>query len=565
MSPLLKPVLLCAILLPLSAALVHAQSPGDRDLIRERQQRLLEEQGRRLDALKQLPGAESDKKDAVQPGQEGGCIEVRKIRLQGADNLPEDQQRALVAPFEGQCLGSTQLNELLSVITKHYIARGLITSRAYLAPQDLSGGELTVLVIEGKLESFETGGRPSQRELWMSHPGKTGEILNLRALEQMVDQLGRLPSRAITLDIVPVPETPGLSRIRVQAEEQKPWRVGLRYNNLGDESTGEQQMSAFAVLDSPLGLADQISLSAGRDVSGRHGKHSDNQSLHYSLPFGWWTFSAGYNRSWYESRNENLGFVFNTSGRSEVSNLRIDRLLHRDAASKTGAALSFSHLYANNYFEDILLEVSSYRLSETELSVNHGRRLGNTFLNLEMGWQRGIGAWDAQGHGHSPSGQPDSRYNKYTLTLSALHPFAIQGEQFSLESLAWGQHSEDALFSPQRVGLGGLGSVRGFKDQTLYGNSGGYWRNQLRWRKPVAWAALKPVVSDFSVALGYDFGAIARNHQQGDDYARLTGHALELSAQGPYGSASITVARALERPAGTKREHPVYFNINLSY
>jgi hypothetical protein len=29
--------------------------------------------------------------------------------------------------------------------------------------------------------------------------------------------------------------------------------------------------------------------------------------------------------------------------------------------------------------------------------------------------------------------------NKYTLTLSALRPFTIKNEQFSLESLAWGQ------------------------------------------------------------------------------------------------------------------------------
>ncbi len=52
---------------------------------------------------------------------------------------------------------------------------------------------------------------------------------------------------------------------------------------------------------------------------------------------------------------------------------------------------------------------------------------------------------------------------------------------------AAGRHrrSEDVLFSPQRISLGGNSSVRGFKDQTLTGDSGGYWRNQLRWRRAV--------------------------------------------------------------------------------
>ncbi|MGK6670262.1 ShlB/FhaC/HecB family hemolysin secretion/activation protein [Pseudomonas aeruginosa] len=31
--------------------------------------------------------------------------------------------------------------------------------------------------------------------------------------------------------------------------------------------------------------------------------------------------------------------------------------------------------------------------------------------------------------------------------------------------------------------------MRGFKDQTLTGDSGGYWRNQLRWRRAVERAA----------------------------------------------------------------------------
>lgn len=137
----------------------------------------------------------------------------------------------------------------------------------------------------------------------------------------------------------------------------------------------------------------------------------------------------------------------------------------------------------------------------------------------------------------------------------------MAGEHFSLESLAWGQHSEDALFSAQRVGLGGLSSVRGFKEQTLYGNSGGYWRNQLRWRKSVA----HPVLDEISVALGYDIGAIARRRGLDDAFQRLSGQALELSAQGPHGSASVTLARSLEHPAGVRRERPVYFNLNLTY
>ncbi|MDR2880782.1 MAG: ShlB/FhaC/HecB family hemolysin secretion/activation protein [Azoarcus sp.] len=541
----------------------HSQTlpaPGERDLIQERQNRLLEEQQRRLEELKRLPG-ESRPSSPAQPAKPGDCINIDQIRIEGADKLSEPRQRKLVAPFEGQCLDSGKLNELLAVITQAYLDRGLITSRAYLPPQDLSGGTLHIKLIEGRLEAIESSGVPSPREIRMSFPGKTGEVLNVRELEQMLDQLRRLPSLSSTLDLIPGSE-PGMSKIEVKNDPQKAWRAGVRVDNTGYKSTGERQMSAFLLWDSPFGLADQFYLAAGRDAHLRNGRRSNNQSLTYSLPWDWWLFSYSYSRSSYLSLNELFGTEFKSRGESQQHRLRAERTLHRDSLSKTGIALGLAHSRARNYFEDVRLSESSYRLSELELALNHGRRIRNTFLNLDIGWQRGIGEFGAQSQGRPQGMEPNARYKKYTLTLSVLHPFAIGTEHFSFESLAYGQRSEDALYSPQRIGLGGLSSVRGFKDQIQYGNSGGYWRNQLRWRKN---AAFIPQLESYSVALAYDHGAIRGNPTQGDGSAQLSGAGIELSAQGKHLTASLTYAHSLTRPTGWKREHPVYFSLNLTY
>ena len=115
-------------------------------------------------------------------------------RTQGRRQSLGQRKNRLLKPYIGQCLGVTQINELLKVITNHYIEKGLITSRAYLPQQDLSGGHLTVLVVEGKLEGLKSaeGSQLSDRELAMAFPGRTGELVNLREIEQMVDQLNRL-------------------------------------------------------------------------------------------------------------------------------------------------------------------------------------------------------------------------------------------------------------------------------------------------------------------------------------------------------------------------------------
>ncbi|TEI66064.1 ShlB/FhaC/HecB family hemolysin secretion/activation protein [Pseudomonas aeruginosa] len=206
------------------------------------------------------------------------------------------------------------------------------------------------------------------------------------------------------------------------------------------------------------------------------------------------------------------------------------------------------------------------RITETQLGFNHGRRIGSGFVNLDLGWQQGIGALGAQGRGHPQAGDPNARYDKYSLTLSYLQPFQLWGERFSFDSLATGQRSEDVLFSPQRISLGGNSSVRGFKDQTLTGDSGGYWRNQLRWRRAVEWAPLRPWLQEYGVAFAYDVGVIRHDRYNDGASGRMSGNAIELDARGRYFAASVGFARSLERPSAIeRREHPIYFRVDAFF
>ncbi|EPG5491466.1 two-partner secretion system transporter TpsB1, partial [Pseudomonas aeruginosa] len=165
----------------------------------------------------------------------------RRIELEGAGHLGESARRQLLAPYQGRCLGVGQLNALLKAVTDHYLDRGYVTTRAYLPQQDLASGTLRIIVVEGRLEGLDSSALASPRELAMSFPGRTGELLDLRELEQLVDQLSRLPSRQAQLELVPGSEVGG-SRVRLKGERDKPWRVSATRNNDGDVSTGEQQM-----------------------------------------------------------------------------------------------------------------------------------------------------------------------------------------------------------------------------------------------------------------------------------------------------------------------------------
>ena len=103
-----------------SHSVMAATLPGDQDLIRERQNRLLEDQQRRLEQLKELPGKEAMPEAPAAPV-DSRCFPIQTIELQGAEHLPVTQRERLLKPYTNQCLGVSQLNALLK---QHEIAEG---------------------------------------------------------------------------------------------------------------------------------------------------------------------------------------------------------------------------------------------------------------------------------------------------------------------------------------------------------------------------------------------------------------------------------------------------------
>ncbi|MGC5700173.1 ShlB/FhaC/HecB family hemolysin secretion/activation protein [Pseudomonas sp. NFXW11] len=542
-------------------------NPGDQDLIRDRQNRLLEEQQRRLEELKELPGKSIAPVAPAAPS-DSRCFAIKHIELKGAEALSASERERLLQPYSGQCLGVAQLNELLKVITDRYIDKGLVTSRAYLPQQDLSSGQLQVLVVEGKLEGLKTtdDSQLSARELYMAFPGSSGELLNLRQIEQMVDQLNRLPSNQAQMELAPG-QAVGGSTVLVKNTPQKPWRAGLSRSNDGQKSTGEQQWGSSFEWDSPLGLADQLVLRGGHDAISDHQKTSRNAMLYYNLPFGWWNLSYSYSQSEYRSLAQGQGFNFKQSGDSQSHQLRVERVIDRDSVSKTSLNAGLTHLRTNNYIEDSKLANSSNRISEAQFGINHGRRIGGAFVNFDLGMQEGIGALDAQRENQRDkygNRQANARYRKYSATASYMQPFKLWDQSLVFSSLVTGQRSEDILFSSQRMSLGSQSSIRGYKDQSLNGDSGYYWRNDLRWTHPVTWDWLRPVFAEYGTGIGYDLGAIRNDRYNAEQHGRVSSDSIELFARGKHLAASVTFAHSLERPeALSEREAPIYFRLDL--
>ncbi len=178
-----------------------------------------------------------------------------------------------------------------------------------------------------------------------------------------------------------------------------------------------------------------MSLRGGHDAVSDHQQGSHNALLSYSLPWGWWTFSYLYSETDYRSQLEAEGARYKQNGDSQTHQVRAERVIHRDAVSKTSLNAGLAHVRTQNFFEDSKLALSSNRLTEAQFGINHGRRVGSAFVNIDLGMQQGIGLLDAQGNHHPGPGEPDARYRKYTGTISYLYPFQLWGRTWP--SPAW--------------------------------------------------------------------------------------------------------------------------------
>lgn len=117
-----------------------------------------------------------------------------------------------------------------------------------------------------------------------------GKPLNLRDLEQGLDQLNRLRSVDLAADIAPGSQ-PGASRILLRKRGGAArWSLGLGLDNLGSLATGRDRGNLSLGLDSPLELNDSLLLSAS-DTPNRDRRYSRSSSLYYAIPYGYWTYS----------------------------------------------------------------------------------------------------------------------------------------------------------------------------------------------------------------------------------------------------------------------------------
>lgn len=496
------------------------------------------------------------------------CFTARAIAFEGMTAVTRDAFDDIVAPYIGRCLTLKDVDDIVRAVTNRYVDLGYVTTRVYIPSQDVANGTLRLVVVEGVLERLNMDGvGPDDHRLAMAFPGLEGDVLNLRDLEQGLDQMNRLRSNNVTMSLEPGAKAGG-TVVELKNDASRRLHASLSFDNAGTEAVGEIQSVAQMELNDILRLNDLWTIEGRTSLTeDRDRRTSNSLTALVSVPYGYWT--ATFNGSWFDYRSPlaSLRQTFQTSGSSRQAGGRIDRLLHRDTVGKTSLGVGLTVKDTTSYIEDLRLETGSRRLTALTVDLRHDRRVGDGVASLGIGYARGLRLLNPEKDREDDGAKPRAQFEKFVADASYRRPLPVPPLDLAWQVAGRAQWSRDTLYSSERIGVGGLSSVRGFKEETLGADSGASLRNDLILTLPATgWAGFDDLFGRLQASVAHDIGASAATASEPYAGGWLEGVAVALSASGGVLTFDASWARPLRSPSFIRRdEDAVYISVGLAY
>lgn len=514
------------------------------------------------------------------PQDEKPCFAIRSIKLNGdqAQRFQFALNKAInQSKFKpGLCLGSNGINYIMTLAQNAVIDRGYTTTRILASPQDLSSGELVLTVIPGRIHEIRYNlDNAEQTHVNRIHriqnefPARSGDILNLRELEQGLENLKRVPTVEADIQIVPA-EAPNESDVVVSWSQRKvPVRISFNADDSGSHATGRYQGGVTLSVDNPLGLSDLFYVNYNHDLGSkdstvdidgnRTGSGTHGYSLHYSVPVGNWLIAFNHNYYRYHQAIAGYDQNYDYNGSSENTDLGITRMIYRNSHRKIDVSARIWRRKSHNYIDDAEIEVQRRHTAGWAIGLNHQEYLGNAILNLSAGYKRGTGADHSLRAAEEEFGEGTSRMEIITLDASLMKPFRVGKYNFSYDTSFHGQWNKTPLITQDQVSIGGRYTVRGFDGElTLMGEQGWYWNNNLNWQ----------YLPGHQVYAGIDVGHITGRTSEMQLGKTLAGTVLGFKGQIKAGGNwyyDVFMGKPIYKPQHFRTDRTTFgFNLNYS-
>ena len=548
-------LLLLTALLSLSAAPTIAAPAQQEQLDQsraqeaERQERLGEERVETM--VSPLPSTDL-------PADESVRFHISHIRIENQVERFRFLER-IARPYKDKELSLSDINKLIHAMNQSLMARGFSTSRIVVPEQNLSSGELRLVLQIGSIGTVRFAEGSSSLYWKNLFPFHEGDILNVRDIEQGIEQAKRLPSQDISVQLLPS-DQPQRTDVVLTVKRGKNVYGTISVDDSGLEDTGKLQWYTSIGIDQPFHKNDMLRI--GMNLDGAHDgyeKGTRGHNISYTYPYGRHTFSFSYQRSKYHQTVESIPYNFISAGDSNISTLSWDYVLHRSAAMKTSMDIRLRKRNSHSFLNDVELPIQA--MHQTSMEVGYAERLyiDRDTLYFRLAHRFGLGWLGAQKE-KPYDDAPKTLYRMWLLDIDFVHPFEFSHRPATFTTSFHGQYTMDdmRLYGVDMISMGNRYTVRSFDGEvTLMGTNGWYLRNEFSTRFPKQKAELY---------LGLDVGAVYGYGMEVYNGHVIAGTVLGLRGAMDMLSYDVFAAKPIQKPEGFRTPDVTYgFSLGMKF
>ena len=541
-----------------TAVAVEPASPLDIEQNREKQRQVEQETKRILDAR---PSKQKEKAEITTPTllPEGECQTINKIFLYGADQVGDSEQTTLFKEFIGQCLDNEGIAKVARVLQQRYLEGGFITSRVSIkkTQSSLDKGNLELWVLEGYIGEFILGSNTSfdQSRISAAFPVASGDILNIKDLDQGIEQLNRLFSQNFRMQIKPADKS-GYSNIilieilnteKDSSRHQDKHQFSYSYSNSGSKETGKDLHNLSLTRENLFGFNDVLLFSWQRGTP-YESNQKENETLRFSasMPAGYYYYRLNYTDA-NTVRQVTGNTTFLSKSNINTTQLSINRMISRSQQYKTEVTSNIEYSDRKNFINETLVQTSSRRIASIDLGLNYTHYFNASTLIVTPSIAQGVPWFGAiEDSSTIQENDPHAEYTLFKFYLYFRTRLTDSDLPISFQTSLNIQESSEALYGEKQIVLGGEYSIRGYKENVLSSNSGWTLRNDLIFPVAKISETFKNIkwISPLNAKLFYDTGHGAST--AGSASESLSGWGVGLDYQYNGFNFSISHAKALD-------------------
>lgn len=431
-------------------------------LERMRVERQIEEDRARTKTEVEGTGSEKQPEEHVDVS-----FQLNKVETDPSEVLTDSELDAVTAEYLGQKVSVADLYKIVEKINELYTDKGYLTCRAFLQPQTIKDGCVKITLVEGKTGATTVINNKSTKEKYITKRLhlREGEVANINTLNKDILVFNGTNDVQLRLLMQPGKE-PGTTDYVIEAYEPKTQNWTLFTDNAGNYSTGEWRGGLFYTHRSLTKVRDNLTVG----VIGSHGTLAG--SFLYGRPVGRSGTKLNLSYSTNRVRQTKNNKLSEVRGGAGSFNIGIVQPWVTSTTTRSEVSFEYNHQKSKSDFlahtTDARFNIANDTMDDFTLAfalTNYGK---SHVLYQKHSYVFGRSK-------STPAAFTSSSQNYGYYKLTGLYQKSYAHGQLLSSRLDAQFSNRDNIVSSRQFYIGGMNSVRGYKENYMGGDSGLFW------------------------------------------------------------------------------------------